>query len=661
MKLSKSLRYSLFFAAIGIVTSSVIIYVQQRIKNTYEANLPFVALGDHIKSRATTAYLKFEELIEGDKSVVYKEHVQDQLIASRDLLQHAYDGKETVLGKFTKSDDEETRALLKESAIDFENLLIATNTRWEKKQQLIGNDSLLKIKDEADEKYEMLYSKSQADIDRLAHHISNNTNADRRNLSILSWTSFLLLITGFGFLCFIIYRLQFKSDAVMEQNAAQLSEESNRVSKLSDFIEAVSAGNYNIELKADDENDNLTSMLIKMRDKLRSNAEDDRKRNWTTTGLAQIGELLRANTSSSSELYDNIIRFVVKYTKSNQGGLFILNNENENDQFLELVACYAFERKKYLTRKVTIGDGLVGQCYLEGERIYLLEVPQEYVSITSGLGGSNPNALLIVPMKVNDRIYGVIELASFNKYAEYEIELVEKLAESIASTISNVRINETTRILLEKTQQQSEEMKSQEEEIRQNMEELEATQEEMRRKQTVLERELEQSREQGQILRDQERQLMESQDTLQAIVDNLPRAIYWKDKELRYVGCNKVFAALAGVKSYRDVIGKTDYEMAWGATGDAYRKDDLEVMNTRKPKLDEEHMLTDSNGAESWLRTSKIPVINEQGEVVAVLGMVEDVTEQKRKDADLYKRLHQSEDAQKELQALKELLQTRKI
>lgn len=660
MKFSRSLRYSLFFAAIGILTTVLTIYVQRTTHTIYEKNIPFVAMGDHLKNRTTTAYLKFQELVNGSRSIVFKDHILNQLSASRNILQGAYDGKETALGKFYRSDDEETRALIKESLVDIENLIQTANTIWTtKQQQLAAGDA--QAKEEAMQQFALLYTKLQSGLDRIANYVDGNLRADRRNLQILFWGSALILVAGFGFLCFVIHRLQQNSDVALISYTTQLEEETKRVNKLSQFIEAVSAGNYNIELKADDENDNLTAMLVNMRDKLKLNAEDDRKRNWTTTGLAQIGELLRANTSSSAELYDNIIRFVVKYTKSNQGGLFILNNDDENDQFLELVACYAFERKKYITRKVVIGDGLIGQCYLEGERIYLLEVPQEYISITSGLGGSNPNALLIVPMKVNDKIYGVIELASFNKYAEYEIELVEKLAESIASTISNVRINETTRLLLERTQQQAEEMKSQEEEIRQNMEELEATQEEMRRKQTILEQELEQSKEQGDILRMQERKLIESQDTLQAIVDNLPRAIFWKDKDLRYLGCNKIFATLAGATSHLELIGKTDYDMVWGASGDAYRKDDFEVINSRVAKLDIEEVLKNSAGEESWVRTSKVPVINQQGEVIAILGMIEDITSHKRKEADINRKLQEREDAMKELQALKELLQTRKI
>jgi PAS domain S-box-containing protein len=462
-------------------------------------------------------------------------------------------------------------------------------------------------------------------------------------------------------LCSLLYRLQSSNDKVMVDNKVMLEEETRRVNTLSQFIEAVSAGNYDIELQTSTAEDNLTNTLINMRNKLKTNAEDDRKRNWTTTGIAQIGDILRASNTSSSDLYDSIIKFVVKYTGSNQGGLFILNEDDEKNHFLELVACYAFERKKYMTRQVQIGDGLVGQCFLEGERIYLLEVPQEYINITSGLGGANPNALLIVPLKVNETIYGVIELASFRRFEPHEIDLVEKLAETIASTISSVRVNETTRILLEKTQQQAEEMKSQEEEIRQNMEELEATQEEMRRKQTILEKELQQSQQQAEALKLQEKKLTESQDTLQAIVDNIPRAIFWKDRDLRFMGCNKIFASVAGAQSPAELIGKSDFDMAWSAQADAYRKDDQEVMRKRQAKLDIEEVNINSAGEESWVLTSKVPIINTNNEVVAILGMFEDITVRKRKEAEINRKLQEREDAIKELTALKHLLEKGKV
>lgn len=655
-RLSNALRYTFIFAAVGLVTLALMIYVQRSILNTYDRNLPYINLGDHIKNRTTKAHLWFEELLAGDQSIKFDQDVQAQLKISQQILQGAYDGTDTEIGTFEKTNDEETKILLKEAIIGIEKLSQSAADRWA--SQSANNSE--EAGSQMDQQFDASFESFQATMDKLVVHVRLNVKTDTSYLNTLSWISSGLVFASFVILCTLIYRLQSSSDKHETESRRKLEEESSRVQTLTQFIEAVSAGNYDLELQSSSDEDNLTHTLVNMRDKLKKNAEDDRKRNWSTSGLAQIGEILRAATSNSTELYDNIIKFVVKYTKSNQGGLFILNEDDEKNNFLELTSCYAFERKKFLTKRVEVGSGLVGQCFLEGERIYLLEVPQEYISITSGLGGSNPNALLMVPLKINDRIFGVLELASFRKYEDYEIDLVEKLAESIASTISSVRVNDTTRILLEKTQQQAEEMRSQEEEIRQNMEELEATQEEMRRKQTILERELQQSQQQGDALRLQEKKLIESQDTLQAIVDNIPRAIFWKDKDLKFMGCNKIFASIAGASSPSELIGKSDFDMAWSAQADAYRQDDLEVMRKRNAKLDIEEVNINSEGEESWVLTSKVPIITKSGDVVAILGMFEDITARKKKEADVARKLEEREHALKELTALKQLLEARK-
>jgi PAS domain S-box-containing protein len=665
MKFTKTILYTAVFALVGILTVFLVIYAQRNILNTYERNIPLIKLGENVKNRTTRAHLWFEELLAGDKSLNFDQHVRGPLVTSQQILQGAYEGKTTALGKFSEIASEDTRALLKEAAFAAENLSIIATELWQIHQAAMANagDSAVQATsfittDSHEQKFDADFEKFEAKMDQLIAHVNTQVKNDERAVSTISWITVIVVFVCFSLMGTLIFRLQQKNDQSITASESKLSAETKRVETLSQFIESVSAGNYEMELQAADEGDNLTGTLISMRDKLKQTSEDDRKRNWTTTGLAQIGDILRATGTTSTELYDNIIKFIVKYTKSHQGGLFIVTSEEGEKEILELVASYAFERKKYLQKTVDPGDGLVGQCFLEGETIYLTEVPIEYVTITSGLGASSPSALLVIPMKVNEKTYGVIELASFNKFADYEIELLEKLAESVASTISNVRVNDTTRILLEKTRQQSEEMKSQEEEIRQNMEELEATQEEMRRKQSVLERELHQSQQQASALQLQEQKIMQSQDTLQAIVDNIPRAIFWKDNDLRFMGSNLNFANIAGVESPRDLVGKTDFEMPWSAQADAYRKDDHEVMRSRKSKLDIEEVNINSNGEESWVRTSKVPIISQNGEVVAILGMFEDITIWKQKESDVAQKLKEREEALKELRELREMLES---
>lgn len=254
------------------------------------------------------------------------------------------------------------------------------------------------------------------------------------------------------------------------------------------FAENIGKGNYASDFKPLSSQDVLGNALIDMRNNLAKVAEDDKRRNWATEGLAKFGEILRTNNNDVSKLADEIIGNLVKYLNANQGGIYIVDDEKEGDEeTMSMKACYAWDKKKYLNQKIFKGEGLAGQAWQEGDTIYLTDVPDNYVRITSGLGDSNPTCILIVPLKVNDQIFGVVEVASFNEIRDYEVEFVQKIAESIASTISSVKINARTQRLLSESQEMTEQMRAQEEEMRQNMEELQATQEEMQRSQAETE------------------------------------------------------------------------------------------------------------------------------------------------------------------------------
>ncbi|MCG8389507.1 MAG: GAF domain-containing protein [Cytophagales bacterium] len=257
------------------------------------------------------------------------------------------------------------------------------------------------------------------------------------------------------------------------------------------FAENIGKGSYDSEFEPLSEEDVLGNALIEMRSNLARVAEEDKKRNWSTEGLAKFGDILRSNNDNLEKLSDNIIRNLVKYLEANQGGLYIIEDREEEDPFMTLAACYAWDKKKYVDQKIYKGEGVAGQVWQEMDKVYITDVPNDYIKITSGLGDANPKSILIVPLKVNEEIYGVVEIASFKEFEEHEIEFVEKIAENIASTVSSVKINAKTQKLLTESQQMTEQMRSQEEEMRQNMEELQATQEEMQRGQAEAENTME--------------------------------------------------------------------------------------------------------------------------------------------------------------------------
>jgi len=272
--------------------------------------------------------------------------------------------------------------------------------------------------------------------------------------------------------------------------------------KALDFAKELEAGNFDINDQFNND-DQIGEVLINLRDKLKHNQEEelkrqkeDEQRNWISDGLAKFNDILRQDKGNYIyELSYNIISNLVKYLGANQGGLFILNEDEEQKQdqednknnppekYFELTAVYAFDRRKYHTKRIEWGEGLVGTCALEKGIIYMTDIPQDYINITSGLGKANPSALLIVPLKLEEEVHGVIELASFNEIAKYQRDFVERIGESVASTISSIKINNRTNELLRKSQQQAEELASQEEELRQNMEEMKTTQESLEQSQ----------------------------------------------------------------------------------------------------------------------------------------------------------------------------------
>lgn len=263
------------------------------------------------------------------------------------------------------------------------------------------------------------------------------------------------------------------------------------------FSLEIGKGNFETHFNPLSEEDVLGHSLLDMRNELKKAADEekrrkieDEQRNWAAQGIAKFSDILRKNTNELDELSYNIISNLVKYTNSNQGGIYVVNDNDRDHLFIEMKASYAYDRRKFINKQIEIGEGLIGRCYQEKEKIYLTEIPHDYIKITSGLGEDNPRALLIIPLIYNDIIYGLIEIASFNDYPAYVIEFLERIGESIAATISSSKSHIQTALLLEQSQQQAEEMSSQEEEMRQNMEELRATQEQSSRREEDLQREV---------------------------------------------------------------------------------------------------------------------------------------------------------------------------
>lgn len=125
---------------------------------------------------------------------------------------------------------------------------------------------------------------------------------------------------------------------------------------------------------------------------------------------------------------------------------------------------------------------------------------------------------------------------------------------------------------------------------------------------------------------------------LQLIVDNIPASVFWKDLDSRYLGANNHFIKAAGLNNSEEIIGKTDFDLAWSnEEAEAFRKDDKEVTTTRTPKTGIIEPARQADGVTHWLETNKLPLIDNSGDVVGLLGFFRDVTEDHQEKIELEK------------------------
>ena len=388
--------------------------------------------------------------------------------------------------------------------------------------------------------------------------------------------------------------------------------------RTADFSSHIGHGKLEEEFEPLSEHDVLGNSLLEMRDSLAKAEKEDKerkdeneKRNWATEGLAKFGDILRTFNENFQVLTFNIMSNLVEYLDVIQGAMFVLNDDDKNDIYYELTSAIAFGRNKLMTKHIRLGVGLVGRAAHEKMTILLTEIPDDYAFITSGLGDANPRSILIIPLKLNEQVLGVIELASFKDFKKHEIEFLEQLGEDIASIISSVKVSVKTTQLLEESQHQSEELAAQEEEMRQNMEELQATQEEAGR------REEEMSSLWGAL----------NQSSIVVELEMDGTIINLNDRNSDLIGLSK--EQMIG-KNHRDFAIEAKEDTQW------YKKfwEDLNNGIVRERLLHVEIEKKDL-----WIHETYTPIQNIEGEFVKVLNIGNDITGYKQKEFELQKKL----------------------
>ncbi len=244
----------------------------------------------------------------------------------------------------------------------------------------------------------------------------------------------------------------------------------------SEFINQLKSGNLLVDYKVLSKEDIIGNELLELKQELKktniainTNKEQDEKLKWFNEGKSRISDILREHSSNIIGLGDELIKEIINFLKIPLGGIFIVNEGKDKKKYLDLLSAYAYDRKKFIEKRILIGDGLIGACAQEQYTMHIKGVPDDYIRIESGLGGKSPEYLLLSPIVADNRILGVVELASFHEFTLPEINYIESISEAIASTITITRLNTQTSIMLEESQEKIEYLEKEKNKLEQEL------------------------------------------------------------------------------------------------------------------------------------------------------------------------------------------------
>lgn len=380
------------------------------------------------------------------------------------------------------------------------------------------------------------------------------------------------------------------------------------LNETANFAKKMGQGDFLASYNALSTKDVLGNALIDMKNNLLKAQEQEdirnlerKKLNWSQEGIALLGEVLRKSTENFEEYLFNIISSVVSYLKAAQGGIFLLNEDNPDEVFLELRMAYAYNKRKVLDAKIKIGESLVGRCFQEQELIYLTNLPEGYTLITSGLGDHDPKSLLLLPLMFENESLGVIEIASLHTFADFEMDFLRSIGERIASSISIALKNVKTKELLEKYQIQSDEIEQRERALQENLLELQKVQEEAVTKESET----------------------------SGVVDALTQigSVVWYDMDGTFLKIKDPNLYDAGLTE-RQLVGHNQSEFAPEAKNDplGYKKfwDDLRAGHIRRRLFK-----TETSKGTLWISEIYMPIKDALGKLYKVINIGINISEQK--------------------------------
>lgn len=391
--------------------------------------------------------------------------------------------------------------------------------------------------------------------------------------------------------------------------------------KTAAFALKIGEGKFNVDFKPISDKDTLGQALVNMKESLQKADQKDMLRNWVVTGVAEIGEILRSYNQLDT-LGDEVLKYLCNRIGAVQGAFYVIDEKSEKTP-IHLTSSYAYSKKKHLKAQFGFQEGLVGQAATERDYILRTEVPEDYMHVTSGLiGEQKPRCIFIIPLITNDKLYGILEFASFDIFTEGHIKFMEDVSEIIARTIFNIKVNDNTRRLLEQSQRMSSELKEQQEELKSNAVHMEETQEELKKTNIELQKQIS--------------EVNNAQNRIRALLENASEVItiYEKDGTITYVSPS-VHNILG--HNEKDLVGLKDIKFIDESDQQSYLEMFSNLLENPEETQRIEYRYYSKTGEKIWLEATGKNLLNDP----AIKGIVlnsQDITERKRAEEEERKR-----------------------
>jgi PAS domain S-box-containing protein len=385
-----------------------------------------------------------------------------------------------------------------------------------------------------------------------------------------------------------------------------------RLKEITLISEAIATGDYTRQMVSKGQNDLFGQAINQITKKLQQVTDESQKSDWLKTGQTKLNEKMRGEQEIFT-LTQNVLNQLAAYINA-QVGLFFLAEE---DHF-KLMSSYAYKQRNNNYNEFKLGEGLIGQAAFEKKSILFTQAPEEHInlSINSGMGESQPHDIFVLPLIYENEVLGVLELAVARHFTSTEIELLEQVADNIAISLYSAQSRLRMKALLEESQQLTLNLQNQQQEV------------------------------------------LESEERIRAIIDTVIDAIITIDTEGIIDSFNPAAEQIFGY-SWSEIVGQNVSMLMPEPYQSEHDQHIQNYLNTGKAKIMGQRLEAMGKHKDG----SSFPIdiaINEmlEGDKRMFIGIVRDITEQKKAEAALREQQEELQTTNEELQAQQEELQS---